>query len=77
LAPATKSEASPLQALIAPQPYMGLSLSSTNFSAHAFFLSSAFFTFRDQVWIYTAVPLLGRAERSTKAQRIAPQARVG
>jgi hypothetical protein len=39
LAPATKSEASPLQALIAPQPYMGLSLSSTNFSAHAFFLS--------------------------------------
>jgi hypothetical protein len=37
LVPATKSEASPLQALIAPQPYMGLSLSSTNFSAHAFF----------------------------------------
>jgi hypothetical protein len=41
LAPATKSEASPLQALIAPQPYMGLSLSSTNFFAHAFFSLSA------------------------------------
>jgi hypothetical protein len=77
LAPATKSEASPLQALIAPQPYMGLSLSSTNFSAHAFFLSPAFFTFRDQLCIHTAVPLLGRAEQSTKAQRIAPKAQVG
>ena len=40
------------------------------------FFSLQHSSFRDQVCIHTAVPLLGRAERSTKAQRIAPKARV-